>query len=152
MINDVNDLDPITVANRLRPMLLHLNRRLRQELAPLGITGGQASLLWAIRSNPGVGVRELADREGVSPPAMTAHADIASSMFGGTRTAGRRCWIDLRRVELALTDEGLRVLAASARGRRTASFGGPLKRSSRRARGARGGASGASGKLLHDHA
>ena len=39
--------DPVEVANGLRPALLHLSRRLRKELAPLGITGGQASLLWA---------------------------------------------------------------------------------------------------------
>ena len=37
--------DPVTVANRLRPVLLQLNRQLRRELAPLGITGGQAALL-----------------------------------------------------------------------------------------------------------
>ena len=44
---------------------------LRKELGPLGITGGQAALLWAIRSKPEIGVRELAELEGVSPPAMT---------------------------------------------------------------------------------
>ena len=117
-------LDPITVANRLRPTLLHLNRRLRQELAPLGITGGQASLLWAIRSNPDVGVRELADREGVSPPAMTAHVDRLEAAGLVLR---RRSELDRRRVELALTDEGLRVLR-SARGRRTAWLAARLKR------------------------
>ena len=105
-------------------MLLHLNRRLRQELAPLGITGGQASLLWAIRSNPGVGVRELADREGVSPPAMTAHVD---RLQAAGLVARRRSELDRRRVELALTDEGLRVLR-SARSRRTAWLAARLKR------------------------
>jgi DNA-binding MarR family transcriptional regulator len=108
--------DPVAVANGLRPTLLLLNRRLRKELAPLGITGGQASLLWSIRLNPGLGVRELAEREGVSPPAMTAFVDrLQAAGLVGRRRSER----DRRRVELELTDEGLRVLR-SARSRRTA--------------------------------
>ena len=108
--------DPVEVANGLRPALLHLSRRLRKELGPLGITGGQASLLWAIKSNPGIGVRELAAGEGVSPPAMTAYVD---RLEAAGLVARRRSERDRRRVELALTDEGVRVLR-SARSRRTA--------------------------------
>ena len=116
--------DPVTVANGLRPMLFHLNRRLRRELAPLGITGGQAALLWTIRSNPGIGTRELAEREGVSAPAMTAYLD---RLEGAGLVARRRSERDRRRVELALTDEGLRVLR-SVRSRRTAWLAARLKR------------------------
>ena len=58
-------LDTVTVANRLRPVLLQLNRHLRRELAPLGITGGQAALMHVVRTSPGIGVHELAVREGV---------------------------------------------------------------------------------------
>lgn len=116
--------DPVEVANGLRPTLLHLNRRLRRELGPLGITGGQASLLWAIRSRPGVGVRELAEGEGVSPPAMTAYVDRLEAAGLVART---RSQLDRRRVELALTDEGVRVLR-SARSRRTAWLAARLKR------------------------
>lgn len=109
-------LDPVAVSNQLRPTLLHLNRRLRKELGPLGITGGQASLLWSIRMSPGLGVRELAEREGVSPPAMTAYVDrLQAAGLVGRRRSER----DRRRVELELTDEGLRILR-SARTRRTA--------------------------------
>jgi DNA-binding MarR family transcriptional regulator len=108
--------DPVDVANGLRPTLLHLNRRLRKELGPLGITGGQASLLWAIRRNPGFGVGDLAEREGVSPPAMTAYVDRLEAAGLVARTRSEQ---DRRRVELALTDEGVRVLR-SARSRRTA--------------------------------
>ena len=43
-------------------------------LGGLGITGGQASLLIAIKGAPGIGVNELAGRERVSPPAMTGAA------------------------------------------------------------------------------
>jgi DNA-binding MarR family transcriptional regulator len=116
--------DPVTVANGLRPTLFHLNRRLRKELASLGVTGGQAALLWTIRSNPGIGTRELAEREGVSAPAMTAYLDRLE-------TAGlverRRSEQDRRRVELGLTDEGLRILR-SARSRRTAWLAARLRR------------------------
>jgi DNA-binding MarR family transcriptional regulator len=117
-------IDPVEVANGLRPTLLHLNRRLRRELGPLGITGGQASLLWAIRSRPGVGVRELAEGEGVSPPAMTAYVDRLEAAGLVART---RSQLDRRRVELALTEEGARVLR-SARSRRTAWLAARLKR------------------------
>jgi DNA-binding MarR family transcriptional regulator len=116
--------DPIEVANGLRPTLFHLNRRLRRELGPLGITGGQASLLWAIRTHHGIGVRELAEREGVSPPAMTAYVDRLEAAGLVARTRSER---DRRRVELALTEEGVRVLR-SARSRRTAWLAARLKR------------------------
>ena len=68
--------DPITVANGLRPMLLHLNRRLRQG-ARAARHHRRAGSRFSGRSarSPAIGVRELADREGVSPPAMTAYVD-----------------------------------------------------------------------------
>jgi DNA-binding MarR family transcriptional regulator len=116
--------DPVAVANRLRPTLLHLNRRLRKELAPLGITGGQASLLWAIRTKAGIGVRELADLEGVSPPAMTAYVD---RLEAAGLVARRRSQSDRRRVQLELTEQGARVLR-SARRRRTAWLAARLQR------------------------
>jgi DNA-binding MarR family transcriptional regulator len=116
--------DPVEVANGLRPALLHLNRRLRKELGPLGITGGQASLLWAIKSRPGIGVRELAAGEGVSAPAMTAYVHRLEAAGLVARRQSER---DRRRVELALTDEGVRVLR-SARSRRTAWLAARLNR------------------------
>lgn len=117
-------LDPVTVANGLRPTLLHLNRRLRRELAPLGITGGQAALLWAIRSNPAMGLLELAELEGVSAPAMSAHVD---RLEAAGLVARRRSERDRRRVELEVTEEGLRILR-SARRRRTAWLAERLRR------------------------
>lgn len=116
--------DPVAVANGLRPALLHLNRRLRRELGPLGVTGGQAALLWSIRSHPGVGVRELAELEGVSAPAMSAYVDRlqAAGLVGR-----RRSKTDRRRVELEVTEDGLRILR-SARTRRTAWLAARLRR------------------------
>ncbi len=112
----VTTLDSIALANELRPLLLHLNRHLRRELAPLGVTAGQAALLHAIRTNPGAGVRELAEREGVSPPRVTAALDRleADGLVRRTRSGS-----DRRRVVLEITEAGHRVLRA-ARRRRTA--------------------------------
>ena len=108
--------DPVAVANRLRPVLLQLSRHMRRELAPLGITAGQAALLHAVRSNPGIGVRELARREGVSAASMSTaltRLEVAG-LLGRTRAGA-----DRRRVGLELTAVGTRVLR-SARSRRTA--------------------------------
>jgi DNA-binding MarR family transcriptional regulator len=115
---------PVDVANDLRPVLLQLNRQLRRELAPLGITGGQAALLHAIRSEPGIGVRELAAREGMAAPTMSAHVDRLEAAGLVTRT---RSGADRRRVRLELTENGVRVLRA-ARSRRTAWLASRLKR------------------------
>jgi DNA-binding MarR family transcriptional regulator len=112
------------VANRLRPVLLQLNRQLRRELAPLGITGGQAALLHAIRSNPGIGVRELAQREGVSAAGMSTALTRLEAAELVRRTRGQA---DRRRVGLELTEVGLRVLR-SARSRRTAWLAARLTR------------------------
>jgi DNA-binding MarR family transcriptional regulator len=108
--------DTVAIANRLRPVLLQLNRHLRRELAPLGITGGQAALLHVIRTNPGIGVRELAAREGVSTAAMSTSL---TRLENGGLLQRTRAHSDRRRVGLELTPEGLRVLR-SARSRRTA--------------------------------
>jgi DNA-binding MarR family transcriptional regulator len=114
---------PIALANALRPILLQLNRQLRRELAPLGITAGQAALLHAIRVETGIGVRELASREGMSAPTISAHVDRLEAAGLVTRT---RSGADRRRVRLELTEAGLRVLRA-ARSRRTAWLASRLK-------------------------
>src|SRR3990170_3404877 len=49
--------DPVAVANLLRPVLLQLGRRLRREVHPLGVTGGQVALLATIHRSPGIGLR-----------------------------------------------------------------------------------------------
>jgi DNA-binding MarR family transcriptional regulator len=116
--------DPVTVANRLRPVLLQLNRQLRRELAPLGITGGQAALMHAIRTNPGIGVRDLARREGVTAAGMST---ALTRLEAGGLVRRTRSQADRRRVGLELTAAGLRVLR-SARSRRTAWLAARLDR------------------------
>jgi DNA-binding MarR family transcriptional regulator len=112
----VEIVDSVELANRLRPVLLHLNRHLRREAHAEGITGGQASLLAQIRSNPDLGVRDLAAREGISAPAMTRYLDRMEKAGLVVRT---RSLEDARRIKLALTPKGVRALR-SVRRRRTA--------------------------------
>src|SRR5262245_39749708 len=117
-------IDPVAVANELRPALLQINRQLRRELAPLGITAVQAALLHSIKKIPGIGIRELAEREGMSKPAMTTAVDRLEAMGAVHRTRSAR---DGRRVELELTEKGHKLLR-SARSRRTAWLAARLRR------------------------
>ena len=71
MVRLVND--SLTIANRLRPVLLRLARQLRREIHSIGVTGGQVSLLIAIKKHPGITARELAGRERISPAGMSGH-------------------------------------------------------------------------------
>jgi len=107
----------LAVANRLRPVLIRLGRQLRRELHSVGVTSGQASLLAVIGSHPGIGVAELASREQMSTPTMSAHVDRLAATGLAERTRGSDP--DRRRVGLTVTPEGERVLRA-VRSRRTA--------------------------------
>ena len=107
--------DPIAVANRLRPALLRANRALRREVHSLGVTGGEVALLNLIREEPGIGVRELAARERMSPAGMSKHVARLESAGLVRRTEHP----DRRRVGLALTNEAVRVLASVNRRRTT---------------------------------
>lgn len=114
--------DPVAVANRLRPVLLKLNRQLRREIHSLGVTGSQVSLLIQVQRAPGVGVRELAAIEGMSAPGMSKAVDRLERAGLLAREVGS----DRRRVGLALTDEGQNVLR-SVKSRRTAWLAARLK-------------------------
>src|SRR5712691_5838632 len=101
----VEVVDSVELANRLRPVLLQLNRYLRREAHAEGITGGQAALLAQIRAYPELGVRELAAREGVSAPAMTRYLDRMEKADLVVRTRSTK---DARKIRLALTPKGVR--------------------------------------------
>lgn len=111
------DAASAALANRLRPVLVRIARQLRRELASLHVTAGQASLLAMIGAHPGIGVGDLARRERMSAPAMSAHIDrlAAAGLVARTRAENG----DRRRVGLDATAEGERVLRA-VRSRRTA--------------------------------
>ena len=68
-------IDTIALADALRPALLQVGRELRREARAAGVSPEQVSLLVDIKYAPGIGLRELAARERVSPPAMTKHVD-----------------------------------------------------------------------------
>jgi DNA-binding MarR family transcriptional regulator len=121
VVNEV--LQPVEVAGRLRPVLLQLNRELRREVHPLGITGGQVALLVQIRRRPGIGVRELAALERISPAGMSGHVKRLERAGLVQRTADTG---DLRRQGLSVTAAGERVLR-SVRSRRTAWLAARLK-------------------------
>jgi DNA-binding MarR family transcriptional regulator len=103
------------IAGRLRPVLLRLNRELRRETTAFGVTGGQASLLELIRRTPGVGVRELASREGIAPASMSVSIARLEKAGLVSRTIDLH---DRRRQALTLTPEGERILR-TLRTRRT---------------------------------
>jgi DNA-binding MarR family transcriptional regulator len=115
VVNHV-EAEPLAVANRLRPTLLKLARELRREVHPLGVTGGQVSLLVQIRANPGISAHELAANERISPAAMSGHVRRLERAGLVVRTPHPE---DKRRQALALTPESERVLR-SVRSRRTA--------------------------------
>jgi DNA-binding MarR family transcriptional regulator len=101
---------PEVLADRLRPLLLHLNRDLRREALPMGATVGQIALLAAIHEEPGLGVRQLASRERMSAPAMSGYVDRLEAARLVVRGPVEG---DRRRVGLHLTDEGRRLLRST---------------------------------------
>jgi DNA-binding MarR family transcriptional regulator len=121
MVRVVND--PITIANRLRPVLLRLARELRREIHSLGVTGGQVSLLAQVKHDPGITASELAERERVSAPGMSGHL----VRLEAANLIERKRASDRRRIGLYLTSEGAKVLR-SVRSKRTAWLSARLER------------------------
>jgi DNA-binding MarR family transcriptional regulator len=132
-VNLVNDMsaieaevrEAIAVANRLRPVVLRLGRRLRREASAFGITGGQATLLATIEAEERIGITELAAHEGVSRAAMSRHVDRLEAIGLVTRTPLSSG--DRRRVAVGLTAEGTRTLRR-VRSHRTAWLAKRLER------------------------
>ena len=108
--------DPTVLANRLRPVLLRLNRQLRREIHSLGVTGGQVSLLVQIKYHPGIGIRELAALERISVPGMSKFTSRLEEAGLVQRAPVEG---DQRRVGLTLTPAGQKVLR-SVKSKRTA--------------------------------
>jgi DNA-binding MarR family transcriptional regulator len=106
---------PQEVAEELRPALLRLARNLRRETEALGVTSHQVTLLWLVRSRPGLSLRELALEEGISAPSLSGHVDRleAAGLLRRVRSTD-----DRRRVGLELTREGQSLLKR-VRARRT---------------------------------
>lgn len=111
---NVSLVNEVELANRLRQVLLRLARELRREIHSLGVTGGQVSLLVAIKYAPGIGVRDLAAQERMSPAAISKAVTKLEQMELVERSAVE----DKRRVGLRLSEKGHQVLR-SVRSRRT---------------------------------
>jgi DNA-binding MarR family transcriptional regulator len=132
IVNVVNEsrqavaTDATQLANRLRPVLLKLNRELRRELRSLGlgVSPGQVSLLVAIKQARGIGARELAAEERMSPAGMSGHIDRLEHAGLVRRVPDA---VDRRRQVLTLTAAGQRILR-SVRSRRTAWLTARLER------------------------
>jgi DNA-binding MarR family transcriptional regulator len=113
---DAVTLDTTELANRLRPVLLKLNRELRREIHSLGVTGTQVGLLVQIKYKPGIGMRELASLERMSVPGMSKFVARLEEAGLVQRAAVEG---DQRRVGLSLTPAGHKVLR-SVKSKRTA--------------------------------
>ena len=105
-------------------MILRLGRHLRRETEQLGVTSHQATLLWLVKTRPGLSLRELARAEGISAPSLSAHVDRLEAL-GLIRRV--RSSDDRRRVGLELTPEG-RSTVRRVRARRTTWLAGRLGR------------------------
>jgi DNA-binding MarR family transcriptional regulator len=114
MVSDVI-AEPAALADGLRPVLLRLSRELRREAESLGVTSRQVTLLWLVRQRPGLSLRELAAEERISAPALSGHVDRLERAGLLERV---RSEDDRRRVGLALTEDGARLLKR-VRARRT---------------------------------
>ncbi|HEY8029644.1 MAG TPA: MarR family transcriptional regulator [Gaiellaceae bacterium] len=117
-------IDTIALADALRPALLQVGRELRREARAAGVSPEQVSLLVDIKYAPGIGLRNLAARQRVSPPAITKHVDRLERDGLVERTQSQA---DRRRVGLTLTAEGQRLLRR-VRSRRTAWLAQRLER------------------------
>ncbi|SRR6266508_4029436 len=104
------------LAEQLRPVVMKLSRELRREVRSLGVTGGQVSLLFAVKRSPGIGVRGLAAQERMSPAGMSGHVTRLVRL-GLLRREDDPA--DARRHGLYVTDEGRRILRL-VKARRTA--------------------------------
>jgi len=109
-------MDAVTVADELRPVFLRVGRELRREARAVGASPEQVALLVSVKYDPGIGIRELAAREHVSPPAMSTRVD---RLERDGLVERRPSEDDRRRVGITLTDDGQRLLRR-VRSRRTA--------------------------------
>jgi DNA-binding MarR family transcriptional regulator len=113
-----------TIADELRPVVLRLTRELRHETEREGVTARQVTLLWLIRRNPGLSLRDLAALERISPPALSGHVDRLERAALVERVRSDE---DRRRVGLRLTATGERLLRR-VRARRTTHLADRLAR------------------------
>lgn len=101
--------EPTKLAEALRPALLRVSRRLRQEAQRAGVSALDALILGQIMRVPGVGVCDLADAEQMSRPTMSSHVKRLEAAGWVVRADHAD---DGRRSGLAVTPAGARQLEA----------------------------------------
>jgi len=110
-------LDTLTVtdlAEGLRPAILRLSRRLRQEAQKVGLSAHDAMLLGHVSKNPGIGVSEMAEADQTSKPTMSGHVKRLEAAGWIVRKDDAE---DGRRSGLIITPAGQRKLEAIRRHR-----------------------------------
>lgn len=110
------EADARELAEQLRPALRRLFRQLRRQQDDHAMSPLHAPLLLTILENPGIGVGELAQMEGLRSPTMTGH--INSMVAAGLVKRSEPTEGDRRRVGLMVTPHG-RALIDARRKRRT---------------------------------
>jgi DNA-binding MarR family transcriptional regulator len=106
--------DSVALAGALRPALLRVTRRLRQEANKEGLSALDALLLGEIKRKPGIGVCDLADQEQISRPTMSGHVKRFEASGWIVRAGNAR---DGRRSGLSITPAGAKALEAIRRRR-----------------------------------
>lgn len=106
---DISDL-----AEALRPALLRVSRRLRQEAQKAGLSPQDALILGHIQRNPGVGICELADAEQTSRPTMSGQVKRLEAAGWIVREGDAE---DGRRSGLAVTPAGAQQIETIRRHR-----------------------------------
>jgi DNA-binding MarR family transcriptional regulator len=97
----------VALADALRPALMRLSRRLRNEAQRAGLSAQDAILLGLVKTRPGIGVSGLAEAEQTSKPTMSGHIkrlEAEGLVARGTDAE------DGRRSGLTLTRMGARKL------------------------------------------
>lgn len=109
MATQLDSPEPTKLAEALRPALLRVSRRLRQEAQRAGVSALDALILGQIMRIPGVGVCDLADAEQMSRPTMSSHVKRLEAAGWIARADHAD---DGRRSGLAVTPAGARQLEA----------------------------------------
>lgn len=104
------------VAEVLRPAILRLSRRLYREAQKIGASALDVQLLSVIKARPGIGVNELAAKERMSAPTMSAHVKRLERAGWVLREAEPESG-DRRRAPLRLSPDGASALEAIRRSR-----------------------------------
>ena len=114
--NTSAEADARELAEQLRPALRRLFRQLKRHTDDEPISPLHTPLLVAILENPGIGVGELAQLEGLRSPTMSGHINsmVAAGLVKRTEPKAG----DRRRVGLVVTPHG-RALIEAKRKRRT---------------------------------